>query len=167
MTIDYASEKLWEAVHNLAIGRGRIKERLRDVREVIGRVNTERVDLSPSFQAEYDALIELVAKATATSASHETGYRAAKEILRLAYKAREIVQTERGARRRGEKGGRGKKKRKKKEVGPGGAVEKKGGGDKERKGVGPREAKGGEAPAAYLTTLGLKKRHRGNNSTTA
>ena len=97
MTIDYASEKLWEAVHNLAIGRGRIKERLRDVREVIGRVNTERVDLSPSFQAEYDALIELVAKATATSASHETGYRAAKEILRLAYKAREIVQTERGA----------------------------------------------------------------------
>ena len=59
MTIDYADEKLMEAVHILATGSGRIQERLLDAAHVLIRLRPDNFpdgDLRRSFKGIVDDL---------------------------------------------------------------------------------------------------------------
>ncbi len=109
-TIDYASEKLWQAVHELALGRGGIKDRLQAAAKYVAMAAGAKHDFA-DFRAEYEgvwARLTAVAaqkdegavRATLAQMSEEDACDIANQILALAYKADQAVDQERESVRR-------------------------------------------------------------------
>ena len=104
-TIDYAAEKLWSAVHELALGRGPIKERLADAAQYVAMAAGAKHDLA-DFRAEYEATLarltavaaegtEGAIGATIHQMSESEACDIANQILTLAYKAKAASEQER------------------------------------------------------------------------
>jgi hypothetical protein len=108
-TIDYGNEKLWEAVHKLALGAGRMKERLEAATAHIAMASGARRTMSPALRAKFDkiwARLTAVAapgdggsvRATIAQMSEEEACKIASEILDLVYKAKGASLSERKSR---------------------------------------------------------------------
>ena len=108
-TIDYACEKLWEAVHELALGRGRIKDRLESAAKYVAMAAGAKSD-NAHFRADYEKTWnrmtavtargdEGAVRATLAQMSEDEACDIANQILTLAYKAKEAYEQEHGIRR--------------------------------------------------------------------
>ena len=106
-TIDYACEKLWEAVHDLALGRGRVKDRLDSAAQYVAMAAGAKHDFA-DFRAEYDAVWarltavdargdEGAVRAKLAQMSEDDACEIASQILTLAYKAKEAMEQERAS----------------------------------------------------------------------
>lgn len=98
-TIGYAAEKLWEAVHMLASGAGRIQERLEDAAASVAKASGAKGDMPPDLCAKYDStLAQLTAvgafRATIEQMSEADACICASQILDLANMAREACEQE-------------------------------------------------------------------------
>ena len=58
--VDYAVEKLWQAVHKLVSGPGRIKERLEEAAANVAMAAGARSAMSSDLRAEYDSTWSLL-----------------------------------------------------------------------------------------------------------
>jgi hypothetical protein len=55
-TIGYAAEKLWEAVHALALGAGRINARLEEAAVHVAQAAGTQHDMPHDLRTKYDAI---------------------------------------------------------------------------------------------------------------
>jgi hypothetical protein len=104
MSIGYACEKLWEAVHDLALGPGRVKDRLDSAAKYVAMAAGARHDFA-DFRTEYEAVWarltavhargdEGAVRATLAQMSEDEACEIASQILDLAYKAKNAMEQE-------------------------------------------------------------------------